>query len=88
MLTIENINKVNKFQISRMYCIEVIIPTPYVYYFQLKNRVNANILIAELDREANQNGKYKLSLYNKSDYLTLKDLRNQSIVMDRIKHLI
>ncbi len=88
MLTIENVNKVHQMPISRLYSIELILPTPYVYYFQLKNKVNQNIVIAELDREANQNGKYKLKLNNNSDYLTIKELKDKFNLLHRINGLM
>jgi DNA integrity scanning protein DisA with diadenylate cyclase activity len=88
MLRIENTNKVNKVYVSRKYRIEVVIGTPDVYFFQLKHIVNSNVLIAQLNRDVTTKGKYQLKLNNKSDYLTLDELSDRWIVIDRIKNLI
>ena len=88
MLRIENTNKVNKVYVSRKYRIEAVIGTPDVYFFQLKHIVNSNVLIAQLNKVATTKGKYRLKLNNKSDYLTLNELSDMWIVIDRIKNLI
>ena len=88
MLRIENANKANKMYVTRKYRIEVVIGTPEVYFFQLKHIVNSNVLIAQLNRDVTTKGKYQLKLNNKSDYLTLDELSDRWIVIDRIKNLI
>jgi DNA integrity scanning protein DisA with diadenylate cyclase activity len=57
-------------------------------FFQLKHITNSNVLIAQLDKVATTKGKYRLKLNNKSDYLTLTELSDPSIVSNKIKHLI
>jgi|LakMenE18May11ns_1017448.scaffolds.fasta_scaffold6727053_1 hypothetical protein len=88
MLRIENANKANKMYVTRKYRIEVVIGTPEVYFFQLKHIVNSNVLIAQLNRDATAKGKYRLILNGKSDYLTLNELSDMWIIIDRIKNLI
>jgi hypothetical protein len=88
MLRIDNIQKINKKYVGRRYRVEVVIGTPYVYFFQLRNISNSNILIAQLNRIATAKGKYGLELNNKSDYLTIKELKTPHIVRDKIKGLM
>ena len=88
MLKIKNLDRVNKWYVTRKYRIEAVIGTSDVYFFQLKHITNSNVLIAQLDKVANARGKYRLKLNNKSDYLTIKELNNPMDVRDRIKQLI
>lgn len=88
MLRIENLSRVNKVYVSRKYRIEAVIGTSDVYFFQLKHIVNSNVLVAQLNKVATTKGKYRLKLNNKSDYLTLDELSDRWIVIDRIKKLI
>lgn len=88
MLKIENLSRVSKWYVTRKYRIEAVIGTPDVYFFQLKHITNSNVLIAQLDKVATAKGKYRLKLNNKSDYLTLTELGDPSIVSNKIKHLI
>jgi len=88
MLRIDNIQKINKKYVGRRYRVEVVIGTPDVYFFQLRNISNSNILIAQLNRISTAKGKYRLKLNNKSDYLTIKDLKTPHIVRDKIKELM
>ena len=88
MLRIDNIQKINKKYVGRRYRVEVVIGTPDVYFFQLRNISNSNVIIAQLNRIGTAKGKYRLKLNNKSDYLTIKDLKTPHIVRDRIKYLM
>ena len=88
MLKIKNLSRVNKWYVTRKYRIEAVIGTSDVYFFQLKHITNSNVLIAQLDKIATAKGKYRLKLNNKSDYLTLTELSDPSLVSNKIKHLI
>jgi DNA integrity scanning protein DisA with diadenylate cyclase activity len=88
MLKIKNLSRVNKWYVTRKYRIEAVIGAPDVYFFQLKHITNSNVLIAQLDKMATTKGKYRLKLNNKSDYLTLTELSDPSLVRNKIKHLI
>lgn len=90
MLTIKNIDKLSKVFVGRKYRVDKVydINGSKTYHFQLKHITNGNVIMVELDKIHNKSGKYKLKIFNKSDYLTLIELSDMQYVKDKIKHLI
>lgn len=90
MLIIKNIDKLRNVFIGRKYRVDMVYDfnSTKSYHFQLKHITTGNIIMAELDKIHNKNGKYKLKIFNKSDYLTIYDLKDMNCVINRLKCLI
>ena len=90
MLVIKNINKLNKVFIGRKYRVDKVydINGSKTYHLQLKHITKGIVMMVDLDKIPTQLGKYKLKIFNKSDYLTIYELKDIQCVKDRLKNLI
>jgi hypothetical protein len=90
MLVIKNIDKLNKVFIGRKYRVDKVydINGSKTYHLQLKHITKGIVMMVDLDKIPTQLGKYKLKIFNKSDYLTIHELKDIQCVKDRLKNLI